>query len=92
MYALLVERRREGEAVGSAFDKVPIFRLLDLGVRAGEIAPSGDMLREAAPAWIVGVSSLMKARRCLVEDGGPYELVALDGVGRHGLYRLAPAR
>jgi hypothetical protein len=50
------------------------------------------MLREAAPAWIVGVASLMKARRCLVEDGGPYELVALDGVGRHGLYRLAPAR
>jgi hypothetical protein len=92
LYALLVERRLEGEAVGSAFDKVPIFRLLDLGVRASEIAPSGDMPREAAPAWIVGVSSLMKARRCLVEDGGPYELVALDGVGRHGLYRLAPAR
>lgn len=92
LYALLAERRVEGEAVGSAFDKVPIFRLLDQGVRASEIAPSGDMPREAAPTWIVGVARLMKDRRCLVEDGGPYELVVLDGVGRHGLYRLAAGR
>ncbi|MEY2746399.1 MAG: Dolichyl-phosphate-mannose-protein mannosyltransferase [Planctomycetota bacterium] len=92
LYATLVERRAEGEVVGAAFDKVPMFRLLDLGLRSVEIAPSGDMPREAAPRWIVGVASLMKARRCLVEDGGPYELVALDGVGRHGLYRLADGR
>ena len=92
LYATLVERRKEGESVGAAFDKVPLFRLLDQGLRAVEIAPSGDMPREAAPAWIVGVVPLMKQRRCLVEDGGPYELVVADAVGRHALYRLAAPR
>lgn len=92
LYATLVERRKPDEIVGAAFDKVPLFRLLDHGVRAVEIAPSGDMPREAAPAWIVGVVPLMKQRRCLVEDGGPYELVVVDAAGRHALYRLVPSR
>ena len=78
--------------IGVAFDKVPIYKLLDRGLRAEEIAPSREMPRTAAPQWIVGIVPIMQQRGCLLADGGPYELVLTDTVGRHGLYHLAPAR
>jgi hypothetical protein len=92
LYQRLASAHQAGERIGVAFDKVPIYKLLDLGLRAEEIAPSRDMPRTAAPQWIVGIVPLMQQRGCLLADGGPYELVLTDTVGRHGLYRLAPAR
>jgi hypothetical protein len=79
---------REGEQVGVFGDKAAIFRLQDEGIRARENYLEGAP--EGWPEWIVGVRKGrdgFDSSPHASTNGGAYELVVSDAIGRWGLYR-----
>jgi hypothetical protein len=81
---------RAGQTVGAWTDKSVIFRLQDVGIRARENYLDGQP--GTWPDWIVGSRRLsdgtgFEQSPHFSKNGGEYEVVVTDTIGRWGLYR-----
>lgn len=89
LLAHLRAHRRPDQMVAVYWDKGPIFRLQDEGIRAREFTFTGE--RATWPHWILGVERIMKEHGRTQEQGGVYKVVARDTIGRHALYEITDA-
>ncbi len=76
---------RAGETVGAFGEKSPIVRLQDIGIPAQEV-DLAEANKSSWPTWIMGRRNMLDQGKRVTQNGGEYELVVGDTIGRFGLY------